>query len=396
MRTNGFALFIGSGREREAERAAARTKRHCSEVATATVSVKGDRTATIVGYTLDEDRSLPVVHGFLDRRAGEEEGEFSALLRAGGGIVAKRDPLGTRPLYVGPDGSSLATDHRLLGEDPKLVPVGAVVDVGSMKVGRSGLTETPPVRAGLDECAAKVAGLLVASVERRTRGRRKVAVSFSGGLDSSLIALIAARKTEVVLCSAFTAGSRDESYAESAAESLGLELVAKEVDDGAVARELREMDLPFVVTPMDKALWCIYSTSSRLAAESGAELIMLGQLADELFGGYMKYSRAAAEDKKAAVEMMRLDVIESGQRAFVRDEEACARFTEVRFPFADPALASFALGLPLEYKVAGGERKVVLRRAATLLGLPDALAGAPKKAAQYSSGVAKLVSARLA
>ncbi len=143
---------------------------------------------------------------------------------------------------------------------------------------------------------------------------------------------------------------------------------------------------------MDKALWCIYSASARASAESGAELILLGQLADELFGGYMKYARAATESENAA-EMMRLDVVKSGQRAFVRDEQACARFTEARFPFADDSLASFALGMPLELKVMGGERKVALRRAASLLGLPEALAAAPKKAAQYSSGVAKLLSA---
>jgi asparagine synthase (glutamine-hydrolysing) len=121
--------------------------------------------------------------------------------------------------------------------------------------------------------------------------------------------------------------------------------------------------------------------------------MMLGQLADELFGGYMKYTRIARESgDEAAAEVMYSDVVESGKRAFLRDEEAVARFTEVRFPFADEALVEFALGIPVGYKIRDGERKVVLRRAAALLGVPEDLVGAPKKAAQYSSGVAKLVS----
>jgi asparagine synthase (glutamine-hydrolysing) len=65
---------------------------------------------------------------------------------------------------------------------------------------------------------------------------------------------------------------------------------------------------------------------------------------------------------------------------------------EVRFPFADERVASFAEGLPLDYKIRGGERKAVLRAAALELGLPDELAGVPKKAAQFSSGAAKILS----
>ena len=73
------------------------------------------------------------------------------------------------------------------------------------------------------------------------------------------------------------------------------------------------MDLPFEPTPMDRALWCIYSTTAREAAKHGAELIMLGQLADELFGGYMKYARAAEESEEAAAAMMLADVVASGR-----------------------------------------------------------------------------------
>lgn len=119
--------------------------------------------------------------------------------------------------------------------------------------------------------------------------------------------------------------------------------------------------------------------------------MLLGQLADELFGGYMKYATAARKDEGLAVKMMEADVEDSARRAFVRDEEACARFIEPRFPFADDEVVSFALGLPLSYKISGQQRKLILRIAAENLGLPDELAQAPKKAAQYSSGIAKLV-----
>ena len=146
---------------------------------------------------------------------------------------------------------------------------------------------------------------------------------------------------------------------------------------------------------MDEALWCIYSTTSELAKKRKARMILLGQLADELFGGYMKYAvKAREEGAEAAEKMMREDVRGCADRGFLRDEAACSASCEVRFPYADARIASFAAGLPLGYKIREGERKAILRAAALELGLPEELASAPKKAAQFSSGASKLLKRR--
>jgi len=92
--------------------------------------------------------------------------------------------------------------------------------------------------------------------------------------------------------------------------------------------------------------------------------------------------------------MMRDDVRGCADRGFLRDEAACSASCEVRFPYADEDIASFAAGLPLDYKIRDGERKAVLRAAALELGLPEELASAPKKAAQFSSGAARLLKRR--
>jgi len=54
---------------------------------------------------------------------------------------------------------------------------------------------------------------------------------------------------------------------------------------------------------------------------------------------------------------------------------------------------NLASRIPLAFKIREGVRKEILRRAALELGVPRELAVAPKKAAQYSSGVQKLVAA---
>src|SRR5436309_7865041 len=96
-------------------------------------------------------------------------------------------------------------------------------------------------------------------------------------------------------CSDCSHGSRDEKQSRSIAEKLGLPRVSRALTPQDIRRELKPLDLPFEPTPMDKALWCIYSTTARLARQNGAETILLGQLAAELFGAYVKYVGAAEE-----------------------------------------------------------------------------------------------------
>lgn len=383
MRTNGFALFAGEESRAAAVAAAERVRRHCQEVVTG--PVEG---GICVAYSLEKGRppEFPLVHGFSPSAGGE----FAYLERQGEGFSGGRDSLGTRGLYADRRWKCIASDHRFFTTRPRLFPPGARIDTAADSVVTSEIASQPSGLT-LEEAAATLAELLTDSVRRKVSARKKVAISFSGGLDSSLLALLASRETEVVLCSTYARDSRDEGQTGRAAEALGLRLVDKRVNREDVVKEVRAVELPFQPGPMDLALWTLYSTTARTASEEGAELIMLGQLADELFGGYMKYALTSRRSPVEAELMMRADVVACGCAAFIRDEAACARFSEVRFPYADEEVARFAFGLPLAYKISGGERKVVLRRAAALLGLPESLSAAPKKAAQYSSGIAKLV-----
>ena len=225
-----------------------------------------------------------------------------------------------------------------------------------------------------------------------TAGESKVAVAFSGGLDSSVLTACAVKRVEVVACTAFSQGSRDQVKAREAASALGVELVATELRKENVSEALRTLELPFAPTLMDRSLWCLYRIVSRSAHEAGVRVMLLGQLADELFGGYAKYAEALRTGGgEAASSMMESDVQEYAGRGRVRDVGACGSWVEPRFPFEAKDLADFASSLPVSVKLRDGVRKAVLKRAATMLGVPETLAAAGKKAAQYSSGVQKLV-----
>jgi asparagine synthetase B (glutamine-hydrolysing) len=336
---------------------------------------------------------LPAVHGFLGDVRGT--GEYSLIdMVAGTGLEARRDTAGTRPLFVGESSGWVASDHRFFRDEvPHLLPPGARYEISAGRATLSQRRPGPTITGSFEDASAAVARAIDRSVRDRVHGTKKVAVAFSGGLDSSILVACAKRYTRVVACAVSAANSVDRLKVSKAAEILSVDLRSVEMDAKAAEDELSDVDLPFEPSLMDRSLWCIYSAAARTAAEEGVEVILLGQLADELFGGYQKYERAlqGVGGLEEAEGIMLRDVAECGMRGFVRDEAACARWLEPRFPFADGSLMDLAQRIPMSHRLRGGVRKALLRSSAGLLGVPGELAGSPKKAAQYSSGILKLL-----
>jgi asparagine synthase (glutamine-hydrolysing) len=339
---------------------------------------------------LEPGRGLPIIHGWV--QTDGKSGEFSMLARDGEKVLASRDAAGTRPLYVGRSGKWIASDHRFFPhQEATLLPPASVYDFSARKTIKR-QTRHRNFEGTFKDAGKKLAEILYDAIKDRVDGTNRVAVSFSGGLDSSLLVHCAKQHVKVIACSVYAPESLDSRNAPRAAEILGVELLQEEVTHRTAKRELVSLDLPFQPSLMDMSLWCIYSAASRLSSEAGARLILLGQLADELFGGYMKYSRALAEQgERAATRLMQEDMAECGERGLIRDEEACSRWLEPRFPFADGKVLEFGYGLPVGFKIRRGVKKAVLREAASYLGLPRELTEAPKKAAQYSSGVQRIL-----
>lgn len=331
---------------------------------------------------------------------GAVSGEFALVAFQPGCVLAARDPLGAKPLYQGASQgvAVVSTEPSIIASfsaQPMPASPGHVVELKggllrSTKYCCDLAGESFP--GGPDQASDEVGELLRSSLKLRLGKAGAVGVAFSGGLDSSLLALSCSTDYRVVLISVFASGSWDAASVRGAADELGLELVEVKVGEVDVERALREAGGHLAeMRPMDRALTAGFFLASTEARDQGLDRLVAGQGADEIFGGYNRHLELASLDPAGLNRRLvdELPLLEAGLR---RDELAIVRGgCEASFPYADLPLARLALSLPPGYLISNGVRKVVLRRLATKLGLPPSMAWARKKAFQYSSGIQSLL-----
>ncbi|HXZ23866.1 MAG TPA: asparagine synthase C-terminal domain-containing protein [Methanomassiliicoccales archaeon] len=213
-------------------------------------------------------------------------------------------------------------------------------------------------------------------------------VLFSGGLDSTVIAHLAGSVGPVRLYTIGTSGSHDLMVAEETADLLGLEWKPLLLSD----REIVDALVPLSeIIGTDSPLTLSFELPLYFVCERARENDFLsGQGADELFAGYMRYLSLPLSELKARMNED-LDALLSNGVAMER--AIARRFSkEIHHPFLDPHVVAFARTLPTSECLRGSVRKAILRDAAANLGL-DVVVGREKKAAQYGSGVMKVIKA---
>ncbi|WP_302082849.1 asparagine synthase C-terminal domain-containing protein [Salinibaculum rarum] len=323
----------------------------------------------LVRTALAEGDPLPGTAGF----AGELDGRLC------------RDVLGRELLYSERVDATVWSHDPADLDDPVPVPAGHVRDaIGDERVWT---LPDPEPTTDRDRAVASVrAALDETLVEVSTDG---LAIAFSGGVDS---ALLAARLDAPLYVVGFP-DSHDVQAAREGARALGLDVRVVELDHDALERAIPPLvDAIGRTDAMAVQIALPLFLVARRVAADGFSTLAVGQGADELFGGYAKVARAPDDPRVEAttVRGARRELLGTLPDQLERDMLAIrGAGVEPVAPLLHDRVVRAALALPGALLVTDrGERKWTLRLAARAW-LPDPVAFREKKAVQYGSLVSR-------
>jgi len=337
----------------------------------------------------------------------KSEDGFALAIAESERLIVGRDAMGIRPLHYGEntDLVALASERKALWrvgiETVASFPPGhiALVNKNGFKFKPAKtLVYAAKKQITLQAAVEKLQELLEQSIKERVSGLKEVAVAFSGGLDSSIIALLIRNLgVNAHLIHVSLENQPEIEHAKKAAEELKLPIHIYLYNEGDVKEVLPDvLWLTEEPNPVKTSIGIPVYWAAEKAAEMKIKVMLSGQGADELFGGYKRYLNDYLQYGSEKVQETILnDIVSMHETNFERDFKICNfHNVELRLPFATYQMAKFAIDLPLELKIespTNSLRKLVLRRVAENLGLPQLIVKKPKRAIQYTTGINKTI-----
>lgn len=332
------------------------------------------------------------------------DGIFAFVVIDGDDFMAGRDPLGVKPLYYGIDSHGavyFASEMKAIADQCKsfaAFPPGHYYSpkTGFVKYYQPQWEDAAKAVEPLDLKAIRET--LTEAVRKRLMSDVPIGVLLSGGLDSSLTSAIASRlMTE--------AGSPKLHSFSIGLDGNAPDVVAARAVAGYLGTEHHEIyfSVEEGIEILDTLIWHLetYDVTSIRAStpmyflskaitEKGIKVVLSGEGADEIFGGYLYFRNApsVADFQKETIERVQKLATADLLRA---DKSTMAHGLEARVPFLDKAFLNLAIKIRPEEKqpaTYGGVEKYILRKAFDTPEkpyLPDSVLWRQKE--QFSDGV---------
>jgi len=289
-------------------------------------------------------------------------------------VILARDHVGARPLFFGSNNGTFYFSSEMKGlADHVKFNINELAP-GNTYSTKKGLGEFKPFHievpevSGIKETSETLRGLLIDAVKKRMEGVG--AVSLSGGLDSSIVAVIAKGFNPELKLFTSTVKSKPGPDLENArlmAEFLGLEHHIYEITDSDINNFLS--DAIWYMESFDED--CIsgiisnYYTSKMVKEYSN--MVLVGEGADELFGGYrmvLKNPKVKSPEQRERLAQKLLEI--SYNTALRRlDRGWMSNSVVYKTPFLDTKVVAFSKKIPMGYKIYGEGQveKFILREA---------------------------------
>ena len=331
------------------------------------------------GYTFKSDSDceilLPLYKEFGTEMFKMLDAEFALIIYDGKAkkYIAARDPIGIRPLYYGCDEKGavvFASEAKnLVGICDKIMPFppGHYYKDGEF-ISYCDIAKVDEVCFDdLETVCKKIHDKLVCGVDKRLIADAKVGFLLSGGLDSSLVCAIAARKSKTPI-KTFAIGMSEDAidlkYAKQVADYIGSDhtevIITKEDVLEAlehVVHLLGTYDITTIRASMGMYLLCKW-----IHEHTDIRVLLTGEISDELFGyKYTDFAPSAEEFQKESEKRVRelhmYDVLRADRCISVNSLEA-------RVPFGDLDFVKYVMSVDPEKKMNKyGKGKYLLRHA---------------------------------
>ena len=270
----------------------------------------------------------------------------------GNTVFLARDITGEKPLYYTERPFRFASEAKALNFVCKEFPPAHFgtygISGGIFQLTRYWSEPTEDFTGTLDSAVEQLDELLADSVRLRTRADVPCALYFSGGIDSTLISTYHNFDYKITY--------HDQDYNAEDFKKLFPTI-------------LYHLDYP-IESFSAFGLWKL----AEKAYYKKIKVVLSGEGADELFGGYVRYvpnefNRKAQQIFPSYTALfpykdMLFEEFTGNMRELLRmgDRMAAAWGIENRCPFLDRRIIEFAMRLPMEYKIKDYETKVILRR----------------------------------
>ena len=332
-----------------------------------------------VKYTFASDSDceilLPMYQEYGTDMFSMLDAEFACIIYDGEEreFIAARDPIGIRPLYYGYDKEGdviFASEAKnLIGLTDKIMPFPpGHYYKGGQFICYCDIAKVDTVcHDDLETVCKRIHDKLVLGVEKRLVADAKVGFLLSGGLDSSLVCAIAARKSKEPI-KTFAIGMSEDAidlkYAKQVADYIGSDhteiyMTPDEVLSSleTVIQLLGTYDITTIRASMGMYLVC-----KAIHEQTDIRVILTGEISDELFG--YKYTDFApdaaafqAEAQKRIRELHMYDVLRADRCISVNSLEA-------RVPFGDLDFVKYVMAIDPQLKLnTYGKGKYLLRHA---------------------------------